>query len=177
MNPGAWWLLLAPLAATPAAAQDRLKPWYLGIKAGVVLTDAERGAEDGLGYGLELGAQLTERWALEAEWFADTVEFDAGFDLEQEGFAFNLIQVNRVPLWNPYFLIGLGALRYRAPGESDTTLLAQVGVGGMWSLGGNGVMLRAEARYRYSPADSPTPGLLDETEPVLTIGLIIPVGN
>ncbi len=168
-----WWLSLALLAAAPAVAQERLAPWYLGVKGGLVLTGGERAADDGRLYGFELGANLTQRWSVEAEWFADTIEFDAGFDLDRQGLAFNLIQVNRVPLWNPYFLVGLGALRYEAPGESDTGLLAQIGVGGMWSLGSR-AMLRAEARYRYSRSDSATPGLLDETEPVLSVGLLIP---
>lgn len=168
--------VIALLAGAPAAAQERLKPWYLGVKGGAVLTDADRAAADGRLYGFELGANLTHRWSVEAEWFADTIELDSGPDLDHQGFAFNLIQVNRVPLWNPYFLVGLGALRYDAAGESDSGLLAQVGVGGMWYLGDR-ALLRAEARYRYSPSDSPTPGLIDETEPVLTVGLTIPVGR
>ncbi len=173
-------ILLATLllVAFSVTAQDRrLSPWYLGIKGGTVLAGGDRAADDGRLVGLELGANLNETWALEAELFADTIEFDAGFDLDHSGFAVNLIQVNRVPLWNPYFLLGLGALRFEAPEETDTDIMGQIAVGGMWNLNNNGVMLRIEARYRYSTADSTTPGLLEDGEPVITIGLTIPFGE
>ena len=163
---------------SPGAAQEsRLSPGYVGIKGGAVFVGGDREADNGQLYGLELGANLTTKWSLEAELFADSVSFDAGFDLDHTGFAVNLIQFNRVPLWNPYFLIGLGALRFEAPQDSGTEILVQAAVGGMWDLNNNGLMLRAEARYRYSPADSPVPGLLEEGEAVFTIGLTIPFGR
>ena len=109
---------------------------------------------------------------------APSVDPDA---LQQLSFAYSIHDAvswhGEFPLWNPYFLVGLGALRFEAPGDSGTEILVHAAVGGMWDLNNNGLMLRAEARYRYSPADSPIPGLLEEGEAVLTIGLTIPFGR
>ena len=106
----------------------------------------------------------------------DQMAFDAGFDLEQTSFALNLVQYNRVPLWNPYFLLGLGARRFEAPADSDTRPLLQVGVGGQWDLSRSGVRLRVEGRYRYAPLDSESPGVVERGEPLLLIGLVVPLG-
>jgi hypothetical protein len=85
----------------------------------------------------------------------------------------NLVQVNRVPLWNPYFLVGMGAQRVDAGPDNDTNLVAAVAVGGMWNLNNTGLMLRLEGRYRYSLADS---NFIEPGEPLVTLGLVFPLG-
>ena len=104
------------------------------------------------------------------------MSFDAGFDLEHTGFAVNLVRYNRVPLWNPYVLLGIGGLRFELPGDSDTEYMAHVGVGGQWDLTEGGVLLRAELRYRYSPLKSVRDGVLEDASPVFTVGLVMPLG-
>ena len=158
------------------AAQERapVPQFYAGLKAGQVLADAEA-VDDANLFGAELGINFSPKWAFELEYFQDQRDTQFDFDIEYSGFGFNLIQTNRVPLWNPYFLVGLGALRFQVPDDSNTDIMANVAVGGQWDLNNAGLMLRVEARYRYSPVDAVAEDLIEAGEPVVTLELSFPL--
>ncbi|MEM1091585.1 MAG: outer membrane beta-barrel protein [Pseudomonadota bacterium] len=169
-------LALMPSLAQAQYARAPVPPAYLQVDLGGVLESGDQEAETGFLVGLRGGFNFTTTTSIEAELFRDEMSFDAGFDLEHTGFAVNLVRYNRVPLWNPYVLLGIGGLRFELPGDSDTEYMAHVGVGGQWDLTESGVLLRAELRYRYSPLRSSLEGVLEDASPVFTVGLVMPLG-
>lgn len=175
-----WLVLYTLLFSGPAAfgqeSRAPLSEWFAEIGVGAVFESSDQAADTGRLAQLRLGANLSRKWSFEAELVKDRMDFDAGFELDQTSVAFNLVQYNRVPLWNPYFLVGLGARRFELPDDSDTRPLVQVGVGGQWDLSANGTRLRIEARYRYAPLDSDTLPAIERGEPLLLLGLVIPLG-
>ena len=158
-------------------AQERapLAHWYLGVKGAVVFTESGRPASNGKMIGLELGYRVSAKSAIELEVYHSRTEFDAGFGVDQNALKINYVLSNPVPLWRPYILVGGGVYRYKAPGEADTGLTVAVATGGQWDLNNNGLTLRAELRYRYSDAESDTPGLFKKAEPIFSLGLIYPL--
>ncbi|MEM7708895.1 MAG: outer membrane beta-barrel protein [Pseudomonadota bacterium] len=169
-------LTLVPSLTKAQYARAPVPPAYLQVDLGGVLESGDQEAETGFLVGLRGGFNFTTTTSIEAELFRDEMTFDAGFDLEHTGFAVNLVRYNRVPLWNPYVLLGIGGLRFELPGDSDTEYMAHVGVGGQWDLTESGVLLRAELRYRYSPLRSSLEGVLEDASPVFTVGLVMPLG-
>ncbi|MEM9533997.1 MAG: outer membrane beta-barrel protein [Pseudomonadota bacterium] len=173
-------VLLALLPATTRAQLQRapIPPAWFEVNGGAVFESGDQDADTGWLAGVRAGINFTSVWAVEAEVFRDEQSFASGIDLEHTGGAVNLVKYNRTPLWNPYFLIGVGALRYELPDDSDADYMAHVAVGGQWDLTEGGVQLRAELRYRYSPVDSAlAPGILEDTAPVFRLGIMIPLGG
>ncbi len=173
-----FFLLVAGVGPAMAQLQRApVPPGFVQLDFGGVFESGDQAADTGLLLGLRGGINITTSTSVEAEIFRDEMTFDAGFDLEHSGFAVNLVRYNRTPLWNPYVLLGVGALRFELPGDSDTEYMAHVGVGGQWDLTPRGVLLRAEIRYRYSPLRSSFQGALEDAVPVFTIGLVVPLGG
>ena len=61
-----------------------LAHWYLGVKGAVVFTESGRPASNGKMIGLELGARVSAKSAIELEVYHSRTEFDAGFGVEAE---------------------------------------------------------------------------------------------
>ncbi len=175
-------LLALSMLATASNANAQLSrapvpPAYVQLDVGGVFESGDQEADTGWLLGLRGGLNLTTQTTIEAEVFRDEMDFDAGFDLKHTGLAVNWVRYNRTPLWNPYVLLGIGALRFELPGESNTEYMAHLGVGGQWDLTESGVLLRAELRYRYSPANARMAGIVEDTAPVFTVGLVVPLGR
>lgn len=158
-------------------ARAPVPPAYVQLDLGGVFESGDQEADTGWLVGLRGGLNITTQTTIEAEIFRDEMAFDAGFDLKHTGAAVNWVRYNRTPLWNPYVLLGIGALRFELPGDSDTEYMAHVGVGGQWDLTESGMLLRAELRYRYSPSQSGLAGIVQDISPVFTVGLVIPLGR
>ncbi len=168
------------LSSAQAQQQAPNAPWYLGVKAGMIFTDGSLDADRGDLVGLEVGRQFGNNWTVELEAWKDTTQFDDGADKDQQGFQINFVQFNRVPLWDPYFLIGVGAAEYDFRQRSETDLTVSVAIGGVWDLSEQGgVQLKADARYRYSLYSDDSPAGIEKGEPIFSVGLMIPlwVGN
>ena len=168
-------LTVAPVIVNATELDRR---WYTDVAAGIILPDDDLRPDDARIAMFRVGRHFHEEYALEVEVFKDEYDFGIDFPLEHEGANFNLLIVNREPLWNPYFLLGVGAIRTMGDGvPTDTTVAINIGIGGRWQLSKGGIMLRADARLRYDDNDSDVPGNDGYGDGVLTVGLSFPIGR
>lgn len=172
------WFLVLPmlLAALPARATDPVSEWYLGLRGGAVYAGQDLDGNEGDIYAIDLTLIPSHRRMFELSAFGDTVNFDAGPKLKHRGISFNWVEVNRAPLWNPYFSVGGGLIQYNIAGEKETDFAVNVAVGGMWELNDRGLMLRADASYRYGVNGPDIPGESNTGDASLTIGIMLPFG-
>jgi hypothetical protein len=155
--------------------------WYVGVHGGIVVTDQNYN-NDGTLYGVRVGRTYGPRYAFELELDTDELDFGIDFGLKHQSIGINHLTINREPLWDPYFLVGLGYIRYDAPAgsieESGGDFMFNLGVGGQWELVvPEKVMLRADLRLRYDLNDTDQPGQNGFGDGVFTLGLIVPFGG
>lgn len=155
--------------------------WYVGVNGGVVATDRHWN-NDGTAWTAQLGYSFNARDSLELEFYADELDFGIDYGLEHQAVALNYRVSNRVPLWDPYFLAGLGAIRFDAPEgqpiQSGTDAVAYLGIGGEWELlPPRRFLLRSELRFRYDFNDSDQPGQDGFGDAIFTVGLMVPFGR
>lgn len=185
MKPSACPLVLALLmqCALPVAAQQaEAAPagnWYAGLRQGIVLSNREL-RRDGDLTSLQFGRRLGEAYEVELELAQDQLDFGIDYGLKHRSAQVNLLLVNREPLWDPYFLIGIGAIEFDSPvGEREgTDPLLAVGIGGTWELlVPHRLFLRADLRLRYDLNDTEQPGEDSTGDGILSIGLVVPFGG
>ncbi len=182
----ALWLLTVAMAvgwSFPIAAQDfQVGPaskWYVGARVGIVASNRDL-RRDGELASLQFGRRLGEAYEVELELAADRLDFGIDYGLKHRSAQINLLMVNREPLWDPYFLIGVGAIEYDSPvGERrGTDPLVALGIGGTWELViPQRVLLRADLRIRYDLNDTGQPGEDSRGDGIFSIGLVIPFGG
>ncbi len=172
-------------ASLPAAAQgdrgDRLSKWYIGARQGIIASNRDL-RHDGDITSAQFGRRFGERGAYEVEFeiAQDRLDFGIDYGLRHRSAQINLMLVNREPLWDPYFLIGVGAIEFDSPvGEGrGTDPLVALGIGGTWELVmPQRVLLRADLRVRYDLEDTGQPGEDSRGEGIFSIGLVIPFGS
>ena len=169
----------AAFAAPTAQAFD--DHWFAGARWGIAVTDQDYD-RDGEVWNASLGRSFGERYAVELELTRDEYDFGIDYGLRHTAIGFNHLTINRVPLWDPYFLIGVGAIRYEAPEgqpeRSGTHAMFNLGIGGQWELVvPERVLLRADLRLRYDLNDTDQPGQNGFGDGILTVGLVIPFGR
>jgi hypothetical protein len=172
-------LLVLALAAPPAHALD--DHWFAGLRGGIAVTD-QNYDNDGTVWQAHLGRTFGERYALELELTSDEYDFGIDYGLEHQAIGLNHLTINREPLWDPYFLIGVGAIRYEAPEgaalRSGTDAMFNLGIGGQWELVvPERVLLRADLRIRYDLNKTRQPGQNGFGDGIFTVGLVIPFGR
>ncbi len=165
----------APPGPAPAGA------WYVGANGGIVATDRHWN-NDGTAWTAQVGYSFNARDSLELEFYADELDFDIDYGLEHQGVSLNYRVSNRQPLWDPYFLAGVGAQRFEAPEgqpiESGTDAIAFLGIGGEWELlPPRKLLLRSELRFRYDFNDTDQPGQEGFGDAIFTLGLMLPFGR
>ena len=176
-------LPLALLPAPPAAADDRI---YVAPMLGMIVADSARQLDDPIGGSLALGKPLTDRLNLELSasfLTADGDGNDTSADLTAYG-ANLLFFPNREQ--SPVFgLLGVAHgdtsdhPAMGGPADYESTLI-DVGLGALWPIFGNRMLLRAQAAYRYDAhfdtrlGDGQRDGF---NEPVFGLGLQIPLGR
>ena len=166
------------LSFSDALATELDERWYIDFGGGIIVPDDDLRPTDAKIVIARFGKHFHEEYALEIEAFHDRYEFGMDFPLEHDGISANLLIVNRVPLWNPYFLIVIGAVRSSGEGlPSETSAAVSIGVGGRWQLTEGGTMLRADARLRYDTNDSDVPGNDGYGDGVFTVSIAIPLGK
>ncbi len=182
----ALWLLTAAMAAGwsfPIAAQDfevgPVSNWYVGGRVGIVASNRDL-RRDGELASLQFGRRVGEAYEVELELAADRLDFGIDYGLKHRSAQINLLMVNREPLWDPYFLIGVGAIEYDSPvgDRRGTDPLVALGIGGTWELViPQRVLLRADLRIRYDLNDTGQPGEDSQGDGIFTVGLVIPFGG
>jgi hypothetical protein len=170
-------LLLAAHAC--ASAQGFADHWSLGARGGVVVTDQEFDA-DGEAWALTLGRSFGPQYAVELELSGDDLDFGIDYGLRHRAIGINHLTINREPLWDPYFLIGVGLIEFDAPpGNAEREgrdFMFNLGIGGQWELiAPERVLLRADLRLRYDRNDTGQPGQNGFGDGVFTLGLSVPL--
>ncbi len=172
------------VCALPIAAQDSdgglISNWYVGARQGIVASNREL-RRDGDITSLQFGRRLgdEQEYEIEFEIAQDRLDFGINYGLKHRSAQINLLMVNREPLWDPYFLIGIGAIEFDSPvGERrGTDPMVAFGIGGTWELViPQRVLLRADLRVRYDLNDTEQPGEDSRGDGVLSIGFVIPFG-
>lgn len=165
--------LLAFASLTAATPWD--KRWYVSAMGGEHFTDDELGDSDAA-WSLQVGKHFHAEWAFEVSALHNGVVRHDASDLTQQSVSINFMKVNRVPLWNPYFLMGFGLTQTSGDGLEDSTKPhAQLGLGGSWMLTPRGTMLRADLRWRFDNETLPEMDTLANAQ--FLIGLTIPFGS
>jgi hypothetical protein len=173
--------LACALAVAPASAQSVAGAWYASARSGITMTD-QNFRNDGRHDAFAVGRAFARDYALELEVTRETLDFDIDYGLVNESVALNLVTVNREPLWDPYFLAGIGAQRFEGPEglprRTGSDLMFNLGIGGQWELiVPERVFLRADLRLRYVLDDDRQPGQAGLGDGVFTIGLSVPFGR
>lgn len=171
-------VLAVLLAGSSASAQGFEDRWSVSARAGVVVTD-QAFRRDGDSVIVSVGRTLGPVYAVEVEGFRERLDFGIDYGLRNEGLAFNVLTINREPLWDPYFLVGLGAMRFEAPPgvpeRRGTVPIAHAAIGGQWELVlPERVLLRAEIRMRVSGDRTGQPGQEGYGDGTVSLGLIVP---
>jgi len=175
-------MLLALLAvAAPLRAQTPPGPWFAGVRGGLIVTDQNL-RNDGTVWQAHIGRNFGDNHALELEFTADELDFGIDYGLKHRAIGINYLNFNRVPLWDPYFLVGIGVIEFDAPPgvaeRTGTSAVVNIAIGGMWELViPQRVMLRADFRARYEIDDNEQPGQNGWGDGVFTIGIVIPFGS
>ncbi len=178
-------LALAALTCSTASAQTTAQavpdPWQIGARGGIVTTD-ENYNNDGTLWALTIGRSFGPQHMVEVEFSADTLDFGIDYGLEHRAIAINHLTINREPLWDPYFLVGIGVIEFDAPPgvdtRSGTDAMFNLGIGGQWELlPPQRMILRADLRLRYDRNDTRQPGQNGFGDGILSVGLTIPLGR
>ena len=172
------FLAALALAVAPAVALADGDHWFGGVRGGIVVTDQEYD-NDGTAFIAHVGRTWGPMYAVEFEVGADELDFGIDYGLEHRWIGVNHLTINREPLWDPYFLIGIGAIEYEAPpGNAEregTDFVANLAIGGQWELWvPERAFLRAEIRLRYDHNDTDQPGQNGFGDGIVTVGLVIP---
>jgi len=179
--------------ALPLHAEEVLdtRP-YLSPMFAYTFEDKDRDSEAGLGLAIAGGKALNKYWNVELGAFWQTYEAlngAAGDDWTDFGAKVDgLFFYSRNPSFSPYFGIGAGVQRTElkgAGGATDTEPLVDAGLGFFkyFTVGKQDLALRADVRYRWVGLDkiesaaAANGGLDDLAEPVLKLGLVVPLGK
>jgi hypothetical protein len=175
-------LLLLCAAASAAQAQSPAgETWSAGLRGGIVVTDQDYD-NDGQAWVATIGRSFGPQYAVELEIAADRLDFGIDYGLEHRSISVNHLTINREPLWDPYFLIGVGLIEFDAPPGNDVRsgrdFMFNLGIGGQWELVvPERVMLRADLRLRYDRNDTRQPGQNGFGDGIISVGLTVPFGR
>lgn len=157
--------LLALLAAAVAlghghaSAQSSLSldpRWSLVPSVGWVLADSDRRAASGAMYGLSLSRVIATDWDLALRGAWEKLGAEPGgpgrysnWSISADGHWYFAGRqgMNSLGGGQPFAIAGLGLMNERVPGTTETSWMAQAGVGADWGMGAWG-RVQLDARYR-----------------------------
>ncbi len=178
--------MLASLAAAPSGALAQAgarfaDAWSVGARGGVVATD-QRCNADGQSWAFTVGRSFGPQYAVELELSGDQLDFGIDYGLKHRAIGVNHLTINREPLWDPYFLIGVGLVEFDAPPgnavRKGRDFMFNLGIGGQWELvAPERVLLRADLRLRYDRNDTGQPGQNGFGDGIFSLGLTVPLGR
>ncbi len=171
--------LACVLVTLPASAQSVAGAWYASARSGLTMTD-QTVRNDGRHDVIAIGRAFAREYALELEVTREKLDFDIHDGRINKSVAVNLVTVNREPLWDPYFLVGIGRQRFEAREgplpRTGADLMLNLGIGGQWELiVPERVYLRADLRLRYVLENDNRSG--GNGDGLFTIGLSVPFGR
>ena len=168
------------LFASAAHADDQ---WSVGARYGMVVTDQNYN-NDGHAYFATVGRTFGDRYAFELELTQDESDFGIDYGLKHRAIGINHLTINREPLWDPYFLLGIGWIDYELPESAPVeqrrgnNFMFNVGIGGQWELVlPERAFLRADLRLRYDMNDTDQPGQNGLGDGLFSLGLTVPLGR
>lgn len=170
------------LAACPRAqANFTEEPWFAGLRLGGIATDQSY-SKDGNVYAINVGKNFTPEYGFEFEAAHDKLDFAIGYGLKHQTYGVNFLYTNPVPLWHPYFLAGVGVIKFDGPRglpiRTGTDFMFNLGFGGRWELVvPDKLFLRADLRFRFDGNRTHQPGQDDFGDGILTFGLEMPFGK
>lgn len=177
--------LILLLASGPAPAQgfgqqDFDGRWLTTWKAGTLSTEEDRGISDGQQVGFHIGRRIAPDFMIEVEMNYERIEFspasgNQNIDLNHNVLSFNAVKINPKPTWNPFFLGGIGLIDHNSDEISGADPMVQAGIGGMWDLNGEGVMLRADLRLRYDFNDTAVIEDKGHLDGIFSLALVVPL--
>ena len=183
----------AALAATliglalPLHAEEFFdKRVYVSPMFAYTFDENDRASKEVIGYYLGAGKAVNKFWNLELGAFYSTFNDNLGasgslwreYGLKADGQFF----YSRAKAFSPYFGVGAGVQRtdILGTGLKDTQPMVDAGLGfiSWFDVGGYDVGLRGDARYRWAFLDKieDATGIAELNEPILKVGLVIPVG-
>lgn len=155
------------------------KRWYISPMGTYVQPDSDRHAKEGYGAYLGIGKPLAKNFDLELRGVYDELSRSNNFGggrYHQSGGSLNgLLFLNR-SRFSPYGIVGLGALRTSAPGDSGTAFALEAGLGFMYKFNEHGTALRSDVRYRFDDNEDVVDNTDSFNDLVLNVGLAIPIG-
>lgn len=172
--------------ALPLHAEEALdKRPYVSPMFAYTFDEKDRNSEEGLGWYFGGGKPINQYWNLEVGSFysrfndklgqpgAKWREYGAKLDAQ--------FYYSRDRAFAPYFGVGAGAQRtdLMNTGLKDTGPLVDAGLGfvSMFDIKGFDIGVRADARYRWAFLDNlKAAGVEQLNEPIIKVGLVIPVG-
>jgi OOP family OmpA-OmpF porin len=179
---------LALAAALPAHADDVTMRPYISESLLGVIRDSSRIADDGIGGMLGGGIPLNRFFTVEVD--GAYTHFNHNSDAGSAPWSQYLGKVDgqfyfsRNPAFSPYFGLGVGYVKERLHDSgSDSTVAFDPGLGFLhyFKVFDTDFAFRADARYRIEHLDDKKfPSKYDLGtlgEPVLSIGLLIPIGG
>ncbi len=165
------------MAAQSGALQATEQPWYISPMISYIDADSDRNADNDIGLHLGIGKYLNQRWSVEISALADTLDSQTdSTEYQQRGLiADGLYFFKRDPGLSLYGVVGMGALRTKLAGDSDTQLSANIGAGAIKPIN-EMISLRGDIRYRLDEEDR-VPGEQHLGEWLINVGLLIPFGS
>ncbi|HVT36616.1 MAG TPA: OmpA family protein [Nevskiaceae bacterium] len=177
-------LALAFAAFSASAADKEMRP-YLDFGYSHVFSDSDRKTNDGNGAYVGVGKAINDFWGWEFSGYYNNYSGDSSNPVsgrEYGGKLDGMFFYSRKPSFSPYLAVGVGGLRTdkkNAPSASSTDPTVDAGLGftsffpvtSTFDLG-----LRADLRYRWLDLKD-IPGAGSVSEPVLRVGLVIPMGT
>jgi hypothetical protein len=148
--------VLVPADAAAQGAGSADPRWSLVPTVGWVLADGDRRAAHGATYGLSLSRVIATDWdlALRGAWEKLGAETGgpgrfSNWSISADGHWFFAGRQGMSSLGGgqPFAIAGLGLINERVPGVTETSWMAQAGLGADWGMGAWG-RLQLDARYR-----------------------------
>ncbi len=164
------------------ASDDVDTRWYVAPYGSFVLTDSNRGTNDGWGGGLAVGKMLNEHFNVELKGFYQDygrIYTPNSGNVNMGGGTADLQYYFFRDKFSPYAVIGAGAGNTSSPNGDHIGFIGEAGLGFTYEIC-DGFFLRNDVRYRYnnnfSNADGHTDGE-DFHDMTVNVGFVIPLGD
>ncbi|NOZ53141.1 MAG: OmpA family protein [Gammaproteobacteria bacterium] len=161
------------------ADEARSSEWYLSPSLSYLIADDDRTADNDFGLRVGVGKILNSRWNIEFSGVADNLDFENGSgQYQQRGIVLDgLYMFNRDTNLQPFALLGFGALRTKAVGESNVNPLLNIGLGFMHPLTNSDISIRGDIRHRWDFDNNIINSEDEFNDWLVSFGVVIPFGG
>ncbi len=155
------------------------KRWYAAPFGTFILTDTDRGADNGWGGGMAFGKMLNEHFNVELKGFYDGLNSASGKGRwDMTGATADVQYYISRGTFSPYTVIGLGGTSSSHNGRSTAGFLGEAGAGLAYEICDN-FLLRSDVRLRYNNNfnNNLKSDGTDFTDMVVNLGFVVPFGD